>query len=86
MEKNNRTGNKFTTGGKTADNASEDIPAANAAGAVEAAAEGQLQSEQQAVIGRHLQALYDEIVKQELPQKLKDLLATLDRLPSEKEK
>ncbi len=36
---------------------------------------------QQAVIGQHLQALYDEIVNQSLPDKLKDLLGSLDELP-----
>ncbi len=39
--------------------------------------------EQQAVIGRQLQALYDEVVNQALPEKLQDLLGTLDQ-PSKK--
>lgn len=40
-----------------------------------------LDPEQQAIIGRHLQTLYDEVANQILPQKLQDLLETLDPLP-----
>lgn len=37
--------------------------------------------EQQAVIDRHLQALYNEVISQPLPDKIKALLGNMDEAP-----
>lgn len=79
MEKSNKPGGKLVTNGRIAPEAKDNSSAPT--GGSQNPVEARLNADQQSMIGQHLQALYDEIVKQELPQKLKDLLATLDKIP-----